>query len=213
MQQRWGAFINSQNWACDSVYFLKWLQKWYLRLFVVCQQEYAAVSECTHIMCTQKNCLIFLYFKHLVPAQIFPATHCNIIQQLLHTATTQSNTNSAHFYFHSLSLYSLLVPLAFSLVFCTSIFDWVVSHTWMSHVTYMNESFYTHEWVRLLCFARVSLKEWHDPHACVTARIELCYVAHMNESSSTYGCVVSNTWMNHATHMNELAPRVMNRNL
>jgi len=51
--------------------------------------------------------------------------------------------------------------------------EWVMSHTWMSHVTQMNESCHTHEW-------------W------------MSAVTHMNESCDTYQGVMSHTWMRHA---------------
>ena len=53
---------------------------------------------------------------------------------------------------------------------------------WMGHVTQMNESCHTYEWVM--------------PH------IWMSHVTHMNESCHTYEWVMSHIWMGHATHMN-----------
>ena len=58
-----------------------------------------------------------------------------------------------------------------------------VTHVWMSHVTYMNESCHTYEWVM-----------WH---------IWMSHVTHMKESCHTYEWVVLHIWMSHVTHMNE----------
>ena len=54
-------------------------------------------------------------------------------------------------------------------------YEWVMSHSWMSHVTLMNESCQTHEWVM--------------------SHIWMSHATHMNVSC--------NTWMSHVTHMNE----------
>ena len=60
--------------------------------------------------------------------------------------------------------------------------SWVMSHTWMSHVTQMNESCRTHEWVMSHTWMR--------------------HVSHTHESSHTYKCVMSQISMHHVTRMN-----------
>jgi len=59
---------------------------------------------------------------------------------------------------------------------------WVMSHTWMSHVTHMNESCHTHEWAM--------------------SHTWMSHVKHMNESYHTHEWVMSHTWMSHVTRMN-----------
>jgi len=56
-------------------------------------------------------------------------------------------------------------------------------HVWMSHVTHMDASYHTYEWVM--------------------SHIWMSHVTHMNESCRKYGWVMSHIWMCHVTHMNE----------
>jgi len=57
-------------------------------------------------------------------------------------------------------------------------------HTkWMSHVTHMNESCHTYEWV--------------------ISHVWMSHVTRMNESSHTYEWVMSHVWMSRVTRMNE----------
>jgi len=62
-----------------------------------------------------------------------------------------------------------------------------MSHIWMSHVTHMNESCHTYEWVM--------------------SHIWMSLVTHMNESCHTYEWVMSHIWMStvSATHVNVFA--------
>ena len=53
--------------------------------------------------------------------------------------------------------------------------EWVMSHTWMHHVTHM-KSVVPHTWMR--------------------------HVARMNASSHAHGCVMSHAWMRNITHVN-----------
>ena len=71
--------------------------------------------------------------------------------------------------------------------------EWVMSHIWMSHVTHMNESCHTHEWVM--------------------SHTWMSHVTHINESCHTHEWVMSHTWMNmwlgqvaNIVHMFEHAP-------
>jgi len=58
----------------------------------------------------------------------------------------------------------------------------VVSHTWVSHVTHMNKSSHTYEWVS-------HTYEW--------------VMSHLNESCHTYASVMSHIWMSQVTHINQ----------
>ena len=58
-----------------------------------------------------------------------------------------------------------------------------LSHIWMSHVTHMNESCHTYEWVM--------------------SHIWMSHVTHMNEVCHTYEWVLSQIWMSLVTHMIE----------
>ena len=84
-------------------------------------------------------------------------------------------------------------------------YEWVMSHIWMSHVTHMNESCHTYEWVMShIWMSHVTHRnesshtyEWVMSHICIS------HVTHMNESCHTYECVKSHVWMSQVTHMNE----------
>jgi len=76
------------------------------------------------------------------------------------------------------------------------------------HVTHMNESCHTYEWV--ISYEWVTSHIWmsHATHK------RMSHVTHMNESCHTYEWVMSHIWMSHATHkrmghvthMNESCP-------
>jgi len=57
----------------------------------------------------------------------------------------------------------------------------VMSHTWISHVTHVNEAYHTYEWVMLHIYI---------------------WMSHV-----TYEWVMSHIWMSHVPHMNELSPK------
>jgi len=63
------------------------------------------------------------------------------------------------------------------------IYEWAMSHVWMSHITCMNESCQIYEWVM--------------------SRIWMSHVTCINGSSHTYERVMSHIWMSHVTYMNE----------
>jgi len=62
-------------------------------------------------------------------------------------------------------------------------YEWVMSHIWMSHVTHMNESCHTYQWVM--------------------SHISMSHVTHLNESCHTYEWVMLHISMSHVTHINE----------
>ena len=64
--------------------------------------------------------------------------------------------------------------------------EWA-SHLWMSHVTYMNDSCHTYEWVM--------------SHICMS------HATHMNESCQTYEWVMSHIWMSHVTRQPQCDPQ------
>ena len=66
-------------------------------------------------------------------------------------------------------------------------YGWVMSHVWLSHVTYTNESCHTYEWV--------------------ISHIWMSHATRMNQSYHTHGWVVSHIWMSHAVHMTEVVPQ------
>jgi len=90
-------------------------------------------------------------------------------------------------------------------------YEWVVQHVndswhiWKSHVTHMNESCHTHEWVMSLTW--ISHVTYMDAschaYAWVMSHIWMSQGTHTNESRHTYEWVMSHEWMNHGTHMNE----------
>ena len=100
---------------------------------------------------------------------------------------------------------------------------WVMSQTWMSHVTDMNESCHRHEWV-------MSHDEWVVSHtwtrhvaqvrgavpmACkrVMSQAWLRHVAqvmsHMNEWYHTHEWVMSHTWMSHVSQVRGVCSKYM----
>ena len=80
-----------------------------------------------------------------------------------------------------------------------------MSHIWMSHVTHMNQSCRTYEWVmshtKMSCATHMNAScrtyEW------VTFQIGISLIAHMNEPCHMYEWVMPHIWMSHAAHMNE----------
>jgi len=58
-----------------------------------------------------------------------------------------------------------------------------MSHTWMRHVTHMNEACHAHEWGM--------------------SRTWMRHVTHMNEACHAHEWGMSHTWMRHVTHMND----------
>jgi len=75
--------------------------------------------------------------------------------------------------------------------------EWVMSLSWMSHVSHLNESCLTYEWV--MSHIRMS----HVSHEWVTSHIWISNVSHMNEPRLTFEWVMSHKWMSHVTQMNE----------
>jgi len=76
-----------------------------------------------------------------------------------------------------------------------------MSHIWMSHVTHLNESCHTHEWVMPHTWMSpsthktrfISFHAQDAIHSCVWH--DVC--------CSVLQWVMSHTWMSHATHLNE----------
>jgi len=97
-------------------------------------------------------------------------------------------------------------------------YEWVMSHIWMSHVTHMNESCYIYEWVMShIWMSRVThMNVLCHTYERVMSHIWTSHVTHMNESCHTYERVMSPTyergmpcvWMGHVTHMNKSCVRV-----
>jgi len=81
------------------------------------------------------------------------------------------------------------------------IYEWVLSHTWKSHVSHMNGSWHTHE--------RVMSHIWMGPvthlkNAChtyewVLTHIRMIHISRVNGSCHTYEWVMSHIWMSHVT--------------
>jgi len=61
--------------------------------------------------------------------------------------------------------------------------EWVMSHRWMSHVIFVNESCHTDEWV--------------------TSHVWMSHVTQMNESCHMCEWVMSHRWMSHVIRVNE----------
>jgi len=82
--------------------------------------------------------------------------------------------------------------------------EWVMSHTWMSHVTHVDESCRTcgwvmsHKWV-----SRVMQYESCHTHGWFMLHTWMSHVTHVDESCRTCGWVMLHIWMSHVTHMDE----------
>jgi len=94
------------------------------------------------------------------------------------------------------------------------IYEWVMSHIWMSHVSYMNESCLTYEWV--MSHVWMSHVSHTNDSMCPTYEkvMDLCrrwavspvwmrHVSYMNESCLTYECVMSYVWISHVSYTND----------
>jgi len=92
-------------------------------------------------------------------------------------------------------------------------YEYVMSHTWISHVTHANESWHTYEWVMAhIWVSHVSWVTSHSEswHTCewVMAHMWMSHGTHVNdthvnESWHTCKWVMAHIWMGHGTHMNE----------
>jgi len=85
-----------------------------------------------------------------------------------------------------------------------SIYRWVMSQIWMSHVTYMNESCHPCFIVRIYR-ERDRLFLLHTPTDlwCTLRETPIhINVTHMNASCHTCAWVISHIWMSNVTHMN-----------
>jgi len=85
------------------------------------------------------------------------------------------------------------------------IYERVMSHIRMSHVTHMNELCHTYESV--MSHIRMS-HVTHTNQSChtyesVVSHIRMSHVTHTNESCHTYEWVMSHIRMSHVTHMND----------
>jgi len=78
-------------------------------------------------------------------------------------------------------------------------YEWVMSHIWMSHVTYMNESCHTY-WCVTSDYKFVMSHTWmsHVTHAWVMSHTCMHTLACVH----TYKCVMSHVWMSHVTRTN-----------
>ena len=85
------------------------------------------------------------------------------------------------------------------------IYEWVMSHIWVSHVTHLSESCHTYEWVMAHIWVSyvTHMSESWQTYEWVMSHIWMSHVTHMNESCHTYEWVMSHIWMSHVTHMNE----------
>ena len=75
-------------------------------------------------------------------------------------------------------------------------YECVVSHVWMSHVTCMNDSSHKYEWV----MSHVWMS--HVTHMIVSCHMHECVVYHVNVPWHTHEWVMPHRWMGHATRMN-----------
>jgi len=88
-------------------------------------------------------------------------------------------------------------------------YEWVLSHTCMSHVTHINKSCHTYEWVvSHIWTSRVThMNESCHTYERVVSHIWTSHVTHMNESCHTFYCVVSRIWMRRITHTHMIESR------
>ena len=90
------------------------------------------------------------------------------------------------------------------------IYEWVLSHIWMSHVTHMNkwrESSHTYEYICICDMTRIYICDmtiymWHD-YIHIRDMTHTRHFTGINGSCHTYEWVTSHTWMSHVTRTNE----------
>jgi len=77
------------------------------------------------------------------------------------------------------------------------IFDWVMSHIWMSHVIRVNHSCHTYECVMVHVSMSHVTTSWHymAMNEWVISHIWIRHVTHLNESCNTYELIMSHIWM------------------
>jgi len=98
------------------------------------------------------------------------------------------------------------------------IYEFAMSHIWMSHVTHINESCHTYEWptshiqirrgTQIVFVSSHSDVAVHNDESCLIYECAMSHswrshVTHLNESCHTDGWVMSHIWKSHVTHMNE----------
>ena len=91
------------------------------------------------------------------------------------------------------------------------IYEWVISHAWMSHVIHMNESCHTYEWVMShIWMSHVAhmnescrTYEWVTSHMSTSNVTLMSHITHIWMSCCTCQWVISHIWLSHVTHMNE----------
>jgi len=77
---------------------------------------------------------------------------------------------------------------------CHHTYEWVTLHLWMSHITHMSESRHTYE--------RVMTHRRKTEHLL---RIDLAFLRVMSHSRRE--CIMSHIWMSHVTHVYESCHR------
>ena len=76
----------------------------------------------------------------------------------------------------------------------------VMSHVWRSHVTHMNESCRTYEWV----VSHILMSHVAQMNSLQQSAQVWSYITHMGGSRHTYEWIMSHIWMSHVTHINDL---------
>ena len=88
--------------------------------------------------------------------------------------------------------------------------QWIVTHVWKLHVTYVNKSCNTQQRLEGLHHEHVVTNVVTNDKASVSGRStctnlisNINLIRNINESCHTYEWVMSHIWMSHVTHMNE----------
>jgi len=87
--------------------------------------------------------------------------------------------------------------------------EWVILHIWMIHLTHLNESCHTSEWVMShiwmihVTHVQESCHTFEWCHTCAWFMLHICIspVTHIHESCHTYAFVMAHIYMSHVTHM------------
>jgi len=90
---------------------------------------------------------------------------------------------------------------------CTwvTIYEWVMSHEWMSHITRMNKSCHIYGWVMAHIWTSHATRMEKSCHTYewIMSHVGMSHVTLLNESCHTYEWVMSHMWINHIICMNE----------
>jgi len=165
----------------------RWLNtvKSYVCVCLVCVRR--VISHIWVSVVTRVNMSRPLYARVLSRIEMSHAPYTNKSYRIYEWVTSDASCMDASHAHVCLSLVAYRIG-------SRSIYKWVISHIWMSHVSYIIYECITHVCIHESC--RVYKWMHHMPmYAWVLSRIELGHSPHTNELHSVYERVSSHIWM------------------